>query len=390
MTQHPVSEVLSAYLDGEATVEERREIDAHLAMCAGCRQHLAELRQAAGLVRALEPVPAPEGFRSRIRARLPQERPSFPQLWPLRWRPSWRVLAATAAVVLIGVFSVNLVQQIRPQQASREVAETEHSAAEVARDRGGPNNNLGTTKALEPRSIAQSSTVPGSGRQVIRTATLTIEVADEDEGAKALMRIAESVGGFVATSSTVHEKPSHGYFELRVPAALFAQVLDRIEQIGQVKERQVSGQDVTEEFIDLQARIRNLDRHEHQLLTFMDRATKVSDLLAIEQELARVRGEIEQLTGRLRAMNNRVELATVGVTLREKTQGTGFWDFTAAQGNIKGAFVGSVRQILIAVERLLVVASALVPVGALALIAWFLIRRISGRRLRLGGQEDNR
>ncbi len=379
MTQHMIPEALSAYLDGENTAEERRATEAHLEACSLCRQRLAELQQTVKLVRALESVPAPVELRRAVRVRLQHARSPLGRLWHTGWRPSWKVLAATTAVLLIGLFSMNLWQQVLPRRAAQEASELgrvapQQKAAERATD---------STRGLRSSPMISPSALT---RQVIRMAELTVEVRDVDEGAKSLMRIAEMAGGFVASTTVVRQTPSYGTFVLRVPASQFAPVLERIERMGEVKERHVSGQDITEEFIDLQARIHNLERHERQLLTFMDRATKVADLLAIEQELARVRGEIEQSTGRLRFMSNRVELAAVEVTLRGKAQqGTsGFWDFPTTMANVQAAFGSTVRQILIGAERLLVLASALMPLALLALPSWILIRWLLHRRLRLG------
>jgi hypothetical protein len=241
-----------------------------------------------------------------------------------------------------------------------------------------------------PKSTDQSIAAPPPGgsltlRRVIRTAGLAIEVEDFETGARRIIVIAEGAGGFVASSAYVQgspgQGPSQGTFVLRVPAPRFAEALAALEELGRVRERRVSGQDVSEEFVDLQARVRNLERHEQQLLTFMDRATKVSDLLAIEQELARVRGEIEGLTGRLRVLGNQVELATIEVALRQKPEkiSTGFWDIGATIDRVRGAFLNTVRQIFQVVEGAAVVISALVPVAALAVVAWLLLRRFRAR-----------
>ena len=385
MTQHPNPEVLSAYLDGKATLEEQRIVDTHLATCGTCREHLRELGQTARWVHALDPVPLPMEFRRTVRAHLQQDHRAR-RFWPINWRPSWRIVGTATAVVLIGLFAINLVQQMLPPQAIRLANELKRAAP------GSPPQPSSANRAAMESSrepiVAQPPSPLGSGRQVIRTAALTVEVRDVDEGARTLMRIAEAAGGFVANTTIAHQTPSYGTVELRIPAAQFAQVLETAERVGKVTERNVSGQDVTEEFVDLQARIRNLERHEHQLLTFMDRATKVADLLAIEQELARVRGEIEHLTGRLRFVANRVELATLEVTLRERTQrGTGFWDFTATIARIQWAFLNTVRQIFSAAEGLVVIMSGLVPLALLAVPSWILIRRAYRRHLRPGDEQ---
>jgi hypothetical protein len=213
---------------------------------------------------------------------------------------------------------------------------------------------------------------------VIRTARLAVEVERYDAGARRLLDIAEGAGGFIADSSYGEDdgRP-RGEFTLRVPAARFGPAIKDVEAMGTVRQRQISAQDVTEEYVDLQARQRNLERHEQQLLTFMDRATKVPDLLAVEQELSRVRGQIEQITGRLRYLAHNVEMASITVVLSEhpKKGHAGLWDFDGTLAKMQGAFLATVQQIFAAAERVLVLASTLLPVGALAGVVWAVFRR---------------
>lgn len=303
-------------------------------------------------------------------------------------RPSWRAALAAAAILLIGLFSVNLWQEISPARREardanlRGVAPAQSESVEAV-DRAASKTGLATQPASAPAPLAQApeGARVDFGRQVIRAAVLRVEVVKFDTGSKALVRIAESVSGFIADSNISQEEPPSGTFTLRVPAIRFSEVLDRVGALGKVTGRRVTGQDVTEEFVDLQARIRNLEHHERQLLTFMEKAVKVADLLAIEQELTRVRGEIEQLTGRLRFLGNRVEMATVEVALYEKAkQSSGlFWDFSASLQKVRAAFLGTIRQLLAASERLFVLISALVPLALLVLAGWALIRWLARR-----------
>lgn len=383
MIGHPEAEVLSAYLDSETTAEERTRVDAHLSSCAACRQYLWELKVTADVVHGLDPIPVPEGFRESVHDKLQHLSILF-RLLRVPWPLSWRVFAAATALVLVGVFSVNLLQQLQ----SRGTPLSEQRSFEGREARAPLPSPASKSLDNASRTASQLPGVPASGRQVIRTASLTAEVHDVDEAANTLIRIAESKGGFVANSIMVHERPAYATLELRIPVSQFARALEQVERVGQVHERRISGQDVTEEFVDLNARIRNLERHEHQLLTFMDRATRVTDLLAIEQQLARVRGEIEQLTGRLRFMGNQVELATVNVTLREASRSTpGLWDLPASLEKIQAAFVNTVRQILVVAERLAILASAFIPLALLAFPTWMLLRWHTRRRSRLGDEQ---
>ncbi|HEY3248441.1 MAG TPA: DUF4349 domain-containing protein, partial [bacterium] len=308
-----IHELLSPFLDEELAPREREQVRAHLETCADCRRDLESLRATQGLVRSLDPVKVPDGFRDQVRSRLsavgegPRERRRIP-----RW--SWQVAAAAAAVLIIGVFSVNLFREIRPIEQA------------VAPERGGVNlgapgvTNLRSAPPVAPSAAQPQKTFPQfDGRKIVRTAQLAVDVDQFDDASRRLVQIAERAGGFVAESSYTEDTgvPA-GSFTLRIPAARFAAVLAELDALGEITQRQISGQDVTEEFVDLQARIHNLERHEQQLLSFMDRATKVSDLLAIEEQLARVRGEIEQLTGRMRFLERSADLATVAVAVKQK------------------------------------------------------------------------
>jgi hypothetical protein len=397
MTDH-VSELLSSYVDDGVTTEEAERIGRHLEACAACRADLSALQGVVGLLRSVPPVAAPADLRVAIRSRVeqagpPSSRRGLGHLPKLRWSrlaASWRPMVAAAAVVVIGVYAANLLGPefahragVRREGSPTSTVSTFETAKEATGKTGaGPQSAPGPANrgavAVPPGTPVPGPSPDAVFRSVIRTARLTVDVDRYDAGARTLLDIAEGAGGFIADSSYSEEEGRpQGEFTLRVPAGRFGAAVKDAEAMGTVRQRQISAQDVTEEYVDLQARQRNLERHEQQLLTFMDRANKVPDLLAIEQELSRVRGQIEQITGRLRYLSHNVEMATIIVTLSEHPKKThaGLWDFGATIEKMRGAFLVTVRQIFAAAERVLVLASSLVPVGALAGIAWAVFRR---------------
>src|SRR5207245_1436778 len=208
-----VTELLSAYLDEQVGSGERARITTHLEACESCRAHLESLRKTVALLHTTEPARAPE-----VSVSTPP--PPFPG----------------------------------PPAASVDRA------------------------ARAPEVGAPAPYTPGEPalRRVIRTASVMLEVGDLDQTASRLTRIAEAAGGFIADSSFAQAGSTpEGTFVLRVPAPRFADVLSQVEELGQVQQRRISGQDVTEEYVDLQARIRNLERYEQRLLAFADRAAQV-------------------------------------------------------------------------------------------------------------------
>ncbi len=173
-------------------------------------------------------------------------------------------------------------------------------------------------------------------RKIIRNANLTVEVTSPGDSQHKIVSIAESHQGFVVTSEATQRasddrtKPEMTVtLSVRVPAAQFNQVMDEIRAVGaRVIQEKVTGQDVTEEFMDLEARIKNQKALELQFLEIMKRAGKVDDALSVQRQLAEVRTEIEKLEGRRRFLENQSSLSTINVTLQPPTQivnATGFW-----------------------------------------------------------------
>lgn len=156
------------------------------------------------------------------------------------------------------------------------------------------------------------------GPMIVRKAELTVRVDDVAKAAEALETRAKAIGGYVAGSTLDRSgtAPS-GHLELRVPAPKLDEFLGGISRIGTVLRHTVSAEDVGMEFHDLEAQLRNWRAEERRLQELFARAAKVPDLLQVERELARVRGQIDQATGRRDFLANQVAYATVTLDLSQ-------------------------------------------------------------------------
>ena len=153
-------------------------------------------------------------------------------------------------------------------------------------------------------------------RQVISTGFVNIEVETIAPAVSAVQQVAESLGGFVENSSLEgDEDQGFANLTIRVPQDQFFEALERIRRLGEVRSESLSAQDVTEQFIDLEARLNSALRAEESLLTLLGRAADINDVLSIERELTRIRSEIERLQGQLNFLERRVALATLSVSL---------------------------------------------------------------------------
>ncbi len=136
------------------------------------------------------------------------------------------------------------------------------------------------------------------------------------EAHEQVARIARDARGYLAdTNLSAEAGPIHATMTIRVPSEGLESVIDSIAALGTLLKQEISAKEVTEEYVDLRSRKRNLEREEERLLDLLKRAGKISDLLEVEQTLARVRGQVEQIAGRMRYLEDRVALSTVHVRL---------------------------------------------------------------------------
>lgn len=158
---------------------------------------------------------------------------------------------------------------------------------------------------------------PVSERLVIKNASLSLEVASVTEAETSIRQKAEQLGGFVVSVQTYGSGDSmRSTIVFRVPAARFEEALSGVEGLARkVLSRSVGGDDVTEEYVDLESRLRNLEATRDRLLDLLARAEKVEDALQVNQALTDVQGQIEQIKGRMQYLKQSAAMSTITVDL---------------------------------------------------------------------------
>ncbi len=177
------------------------------------------------------------------------------------------------------------------------------------------------TKSIAPTEegmmAKKEDSAENETRLVIKSGLINMVVKNIDSAAENIIEYTESKGGWVVKSTVVEEKkiPS-GEVTVRIPAKIFDESFAYFKGLAEkVTFEGTQGKDVTEEYTDLQSRLRNLEASEAQLLEIMKRSGKISEVLEVQKELTNVRSQIELIKGRMQYLEKSAEMATITINL---------------------------------------------------------------------------
>lgn len=385
-TEHhsPTAEQLMEFVDGEGSPSSRAAIAAHLADCEACQALAEQQRRLSRDMAAWQVTPAPETLRAAASQ-------------PVRkaWRPSRYLLAglpAAAAVLIVAAYQTQPTPTRRAVTPETGVAENKSAAPPAVARLAGGGGGSRPDPAFERR--AQVGEVSGVAqpvptvRALIRTARLEIVASDFVRVRAAVERIVAEVDGFADQISVSADPATPRVLRasLRVPGDRLGDTLGRLRALGQVTQDQQSAQDVSDQLVDLDARLKNARATEQRLTDLLrERTGKLSDVLEVEQELSRVRLEIERLDAEKTNTGRRVAYATIDLSVSEQRKAgldpgplpLAMQARVAAADGLQ-AVVDSLVALMLFVLR---AGPALVLWTGAAVLAWMGLRRVLGRRL---------
>lgn len=226
-------------------------------------------------------------------------------------------------------------------------------------------------------SVAELAALPRIGPAVVRTATLSVQVEPDGFGTafNAASLVAGKYGGYVESSSTAGTEVQSGELLIRIPADRFDEALSDLRALGTVERQELSGRDVSAEFVDLEARLRTWEAQEAVLLDLMARANSIEATLRVQRELQQVQLRIEEIEGQLRYLRDRTELATIQVSLHEPGAVVPTTE-PSTRPSLAEAWERAVDAFLAVCSAVLVGLGYLVPLSALALLVALGARRL--------------
>jgi hypothetical protein len=339
-------EEIMAWLDGELALEESRTVSEHVAGCAECAAAVELFRDTSRLFSEWTVPDLPQhvddavGKATDVRASVPRKavkarRPGF---------RSWKVWVVTAAGVFAAIALVATVEfnaRTRPTLSEYRTNQpvSERELAALAPRLAAPEREQATSQRpaayfTDAPAVAASKTlvqngatrVYGNDKQtpatqapmIARTASLTIQVKDIAAARNALDSILSKHHGYSAslTVDTPENGQRHFQASLRIPATDLVPALTDLKAMGRTLNETQSGEEVTQQHADRVARLQNSRETEGRLRAILEQRTgKIEDVLQVEEEIARVRGEIESMEGEQQGLEHRVTFAGIELQL---------------------------------------------------------------------------
>lgn len=264
-------------------------------------------------------------------------------------------------------------------------------------------NSAGGAVGAQPQAQGTPGpSVPGNdpSRKIIKDATLSLEVASVDLALSRVSGIAAQSGGYILETRTdnIQENQKQGLIKLAVPVDQFEAVLQRLrEGANRIVSEQASGVDATQEYVDVQSQIANLEATQARIRQFLDQAKTVEESLQVNAQLTEIEGQISQLKGRLQFLSQRAAYSTITVQLQEPPPPTPtptvtptptntptpepLWNPQQTTAQASSTLVSIVQALAtIAIWLVIVVLPLALPVVLIvALVRWLMRRQSHGR-----------
>ncbi|SET75914.1 protein of unknown function [Natronincola peptidivorans] len=375
---------ISSYVDDYLTQEEKQIFEKHMNECDLCKIKYDNFVFMIDAVNETDEIALPKNFTAELSKRLREDTPQKKKNLP----KNWKLITAIAASMLVVVASATMLMNSSPlntkstsDQAAGEsgrmhitmteeadmamdfgAAEAPRAARETENQAFLQDQEKVEIEAFTDDALGMETTITATERKIIQRGRMALEVENFDEVHDEVLKIVENANGYIQHREVYYyhqdrmnpeESLKNASMELRIPSQNFVSIFDRVKELGTVVEENTSGEDITDSYLDIDNQVTNLKVQEERLRDILQRAEKVEDLLQIENELNRIRTQINYLTGTLKNYDGLVSMATINLHIRQVKESNiaiqsideGLWS------RAKSNFVHSINSIIKLFER---------------------------------------
>ena len=300
------------------------------------------------------------------------------------------LIILSLSILIFGMTFTGCFKAESPEVETGEVSSRgeEMVAMEEAQAEGAADEAAVEEEAAADTEIQYGEVLVAGDRKVIKNVYIELEIEEGkfESTLFELTNLAEQNGGFVSNSQSSSDSEGNltsGSITIRIPSNKYSSILNKVKEMGKVKSTSGSGQDVTQEYTDLESRLRNYKAQEEVLLDLMKESKKVSDSLEVQRELSVVQEQIEIIKGRMQYLDDLVSFSTIDVFFHEPEPITvAGWGFVEA---LKRGLRGAVNVFNGMIAILIITSPVWILAGIILLIVW---RVIKARKRRIARKEQ--
>lgn len=415
MNCNEISDKLPLFIDNELSNEEMLQINEHIQSCENCKNELEEYKKIIEVLKSLPEEEPPEGYCKRLHDKLTEasaaiQNEKSSKIKPLRkvrWLKYGGIAASLMLLLLVYGFmnmgnmgmknkSVNdmysqaetpKMQVQSPETGAPPMApeeEAKYESQSYNGDRG--NVTTDTVAGVELMSLEDKKEM-----KIVKTGTISTQTENYDNFLNDLTTEINSIGGFLESNNTEvyqiyeNKKLMYGNLKIRVPQENFYGIIDYLENNTEVRRKNINETDLTKEYYEKDNRVKNLEVQEQNLRKLFDKANTVEEMLQIENELRRIRTEIDSINISLSDIDDRASMSTINLEVEEvlaaslslKT-GKGVWERS------RDGFINTVNEIIRALENFVVriVSSSpvLIPLIIIFIVGFLKIKKYTKRK----------
>lgn len=403
MNCNEIKDLMSSYVDGELSENEKKLVEEHINSCDDCKKEIESYKQLIKIIKDLPEEEPPKGYCKRLHDKLLNEVPitKINKITKIIDNKKWVKYAGVAACLILVIsvinspflrFGSNAKMSQENSTSSYDMAKTEEAppyAPTPTMDSGGYGNGAVADSSIKAEYEATQDSIGVTSdkkMKIIKSSSLMSQTDNYDKFINELIIKINSIGGFVEQNNTnvysayETKKLKYGYLTLRIPEDKFYEIISFIEEQSEVNQKNISEIDKTKEYYDKDNQIKNLEAQEAKLRELFEKATTVQDMITIENELRRIRTEIDSLNMSLKDIDDRASLSTISLEVQEVlpanfniTGRDSVWD------RAKEGFINTVNGIVNLVENILILiislSPILIPFAIILIIVFIKIRK---------------
>ncbi len=278
------------------------------------------------------------------------------------------VLIIMACAIIVAAAMVAGCTTLSGEKSTPAGGDSSNNYGQEPQSSKGSYDSGGTTTGIYPTyqpTVAPDAYSDVGNRKVIMTANIQIETGNLDQVVSQVRTLCSNAGGYVQSSylDTYSNNKRTCTITIKVPQSAYESTITEIKKLGTVKSDRSTGTDVTGTYADLEARLKNLKATESQLVEIMGKANNTKDILEVEKELSRVRGDIESYTARMNTLKNQIDFSTITVTVAEPQP------VVAYDWGIGQAFTEGIHMSVAVIGALIVLTGILIPLALYLVLA---------------------